>query len=153
VLHHRPFSSTLKKAIVSWAKNRFPALVSVALLHGHEHHRKTFFAEAVADRVDDIAVVTSNVYTANIRFGLGCANLLSIDTDGNITSQTVHDPSEMIVEDGFVRRWSRGGLQPGWLMGEDGSPRRKIEDGDDILMLIDDYWRGLARYWVLRKKV
>jgi hypothetical protein len=147
VLHHKPFDRALKGTILGWANESLPELASVILLHGHEHYMKGFFAELSEDRLGKLAVVTSRVYSANTTVGagiLGCANLLSIGNDGSIKVQTVYDPSEMFVEDGFLKRSSWGGLQPGWWWGDGGLPTRKLEQGEDPLVIVDEYWRGLV---------
>jgi predicted phosphodiesterase len=146
VLHHKPFDRKLKETILGWANESLPGLVSVLLLHGHEHHVKGFFAEVSDDRLGNLAVVTSRVYSANRTVGdgiLGCANLFSFGNDG-IKVQTVYDPSQMFIDDGFLKRSSWGGLQPGWWWGHGGLPTRKLEPGEDPLVVVDEYWRGLV---------
>jgi predicted phosphodiesterase len=148
VLHHKPFDRELKETILGWANESFRDLGSILLLHGHEHHMKSFFAEVSEDRLGNLAALTSRVYSANRTVGdgiLGCANLLSIGNDGSIKVQTVYDPSQMFIEDGFLKRSSWGGLQPGWWWGEKGLPTRKLERGEDPLVVVDEYWRGLVR--------
>ena len=94
VLHHRPYTHT-KAHILVWAKQHFPRIKHVALLHGHEHHLLDFYAKTIVEQYEDIAVVTSNVYSANSTFfkgkTRGCANLFIIRDDGSIVVETVFD--------------------------------------------------------------
>ena len=66
VLHHRPFDG-LREVVLGWANEYFLDLASVILLHGHEHHLKSIFAESTKERLGNVAVITSNVYSANTR--------------------------------------------------------------------------------------
>ena len=92
ILYHRPFSIQTKTEIISWASQYFPKIVSIALLHGHEHYKQEFFAEFSKELREGINIFTSHVYSANTRvnpIALGCANLLDLDSDGNISIQTI----------------------------------------------------------------
>lgn len=95
VLHHRPFSTSIKQAIISWAKTCFPSIVSIVLLHGHEHHHWDFFAEVIKEDFEGVRIITSHVYSANMGFRngavAGCANLFDIGNSGNILVETVYD--------------------------------------------------------------
>lgn len=124
VLHHKPFHENLVKALVSRGLCAIPNLRSLVLLHGHDHHAKTFFAEWHTSELDGISVFTSNVYSANTWFGnyglAGCANLITIHDSGEISNQTVYDPEETSIQDGFVERISYGPRKPGWQFGSPG---------------------------------
>lgn len=157
VLHHRPYSEPVKRAIVTWARSNFTKLSTVILLHGHDHHRSGFFAEHSSEEFGSTRFVTSYVYSAQMgvrdgNLGIpGCANLITVESDGVVTVRTVYDPQEMYVVDGFVeRRWSGGGVRPDsrWRRGraEDGrgAPTYELKKGEDPLAVIDEYWRWVA---------
>jgi len=98
-LHHRPFSSSIKQTIISWAREWFKDVVSIALLHGHEHHPRGFYADIIEEDYDSIHIIISNVYSANMNGNrelsqnvAGCANLLEIEPSGEISVVTVFDP-------------------------------------------------------------
>lgn len=93
VLHHRPFSLPLIQTIISWAKIFFPSIVSIVFMHGHEHHDKSFHAKVDKKDFEGIHIIISHVYSANMnnkRVYAGCANLLNIRNDGNISVKKVY---------------------------------------------------------------
>jgi hypothetical protein len=156
-LHHRPYSESLKRTIGVWAANNFPSLSTVVLLHGHDHHRYGFFAEHEREELGGLRFVTSYVYSAQMgvrdgNLGIpGCANLITVESNGSVSVRTVYDPQEMYVVDGFVeRRWSGGSVRPDsrWRRGRAGdggkSPVYELEAGEDPLAVIDEYWRWVA---------
>ncbi len=94
ILHHRPFSELLKREIISWANRYLPRIVSIALLHGHEHYIRDFYAEFSEENLEGINIITSHVYSANTSINpivIGCANLLTLDNNGNVSIQTIYD--------------------------------------------------------------
>jgi len=153
VLHHKPFDSDLVKALLSLAASA-RKVRSLVLLHGHEHPSKTFFAEWSEKRSHRIFILTSNVYSANTWFshyGLaGCANLITIHDSGEVAIQTVYDPDETSTQDGFVERSSWGPCKPGWHFGRPGTkggpPTYRLQNGEDPLKVIDQYWRWFVEY-------
>ncbi len=157
VLHHRPYSELVKRTISLWAGSNFPSLVSVVLLHGHDHGRYGFFAENSSEQIGGVRFVTSYVYSAQMgvrdgNLGIpGCANLITVESDGGVSVQTVYDPQEMYVTDGFVeRRWRGGNIKPNsrWKRGRagdnQGAPTYELQEGEDPLAVIDEYWRWIA---------
>jgi hypothetical protein len=155
VLHHSPYTERSRNNIIAWAKNTFPGLASAVLLHGHEHHVREFFAEHSETHVDGVAVFTSRVYSANMNFGWkgipGCANLITVGPGGDVQIRTVYDPEGMDARDGCVERGSWGALpDERWRHGRPGRrggpPTYQLEDAEDPLTVIDEYWRWVAAY-------
>jgi predicted phosphodiesterase len=153
VLHHKPFNADLVEVLLSWACSA-SKIRSLVLLHGHEHPDETFFAEWSERKLDRVSILTSNLYSANTWFchyGLaGCANLITIHDGGEVAIQTVYDPAETTTQDGFVERCSWGPRKPGWRFGRPGTkggpPTYVLQNGDDPLVVIDEYWRWFVEY-------
>lgn len=151
VLNHWKLSSFVRKTFLMWVRENFPTVVSIVLLRGH-NHPSDFFAEITTDDV----IIVSRVYSANIYFGHGgipgCANLISIEKDGKVTAQTVYDPKETDVRDGFIERTTWGAIPHGthWRYGRpnarNGPPTYQLESGEDPLAVIDAYWRWFVAY-------
>jgi predicted phosphodiesterase len=94
ILYHRPFSELLNREITSWANKYLPGIVSIALLHGHEHYKREFYAEFSEENLEGINIITSHVYSANTSINpivIGCANLLELDNNGNVSIQTIYN--------------------------------------------------------------
>lgn len=94
VLHHRPFSDLAKHDVLIWAMINFQNIISIALLHGHEHNDRKFSADFIEEDFGGIHIIISNVYSANVngkRDLAGCANLLDIALSGEISVKTVFD--------------------------------------------------------------
>ena len=91
MLHHRQYLGSLKPKIIAWGRPNLPDLVSVVLMHGHEHHQYGFFAEVNEKKIGGVNMITSYVYSAQVavRRGnpgiAGCANLITIEAGGQVT--------------------------------------------------------------------
>lgn len=94
VLHHQGYG-LVKDIIIDWAKYHFSGLVSLVLLHGHQHGPADFFAEHSQEICRNVIVTISNVYSANRKYckgrALGCANLLIIRDSGSVVVEPVFD--------------------------------------------------------------
>jgi hypothetical protein len=96
VLHHTPYAH-IRGVIIDWAKNHFPNIVSLALLHGHAHKPRDFYAQQTYEKSNGLYIYTSHVYSANNRHEysrfLGCGHLLDCGKNGEVSIALVMAPS------------------------------------------------------------
>lgn len=102
VLHHRPYSQKVRKRVARWARENFPNLMSLILLHGHEHNNDAFFSDIQILKINGLNVFVSHVYSANVKHlkGMmaGCANLFIVQENGQVIFSKVVIPGEPVVK-------------------------------------------------------